>query len=572
MFFVPIQVYSRDRCHFSLVFQKLYEGTPGFEPGTSRTATECSTTELYHRSPLHTDSIISLQTRSGCLSTVTMFFVPSQVYSRDQCHFFLVCQKLYKGTTGFEPGTSLTAAECSTTELYPRCIQIQYHHCKHVQVVLALLQCFFCSESSVLSRSMSFFSSLSKIIRGDTRIRTRDLSDCSRMVYHWAISPLHTDSIPSLQTREGCLSTVTMFFVPSQVYSRDRCHFSLVFQKLYKGTPGFKQGTSWTAAECSTTELYPRCIQTQNITANTLRLFEHCYNVFCSESSVLSRSMSFFSSLLKIIQGSARVRTRDLSDCSRMLYHWAISPLHAYLRTSPQTRAGCLSTVTMFFVPIQVYSRDRCHFSLVFQKLYEGTPGFEPGTSRTATECSTTELYHRSPLHTDSIISLQTRSGCLSTVTMFFVPSQVYSRDQCHFFLVCQKLYNGTTGFEPGTSLTAAECSTTELYPRCIQIQYHHCKHVQVVLALLQCFFVPSQVFSRDRCHFSLVFQKLFEGTPGFEPGTSRTAAEWSTTELYPRCIQIQYHHCKHAQVVWALLQCFLFRVKCTLGIDVIFL
>ena len=234
-------------------------------------------------------------------------------------------------------------------------------------------------------------------------------------------------------------------------------------------------------------ELYSRCIQIQYHHCKHVQVVWALLQCFLFRVDVLSRSLSFFSSLSKIIHSDTRVRTRDLSDCRWMLYHCAVSPLHAFSRTSPQTRAGCLSTVTMFFVPIQVYSRDRCHFSLVFQKLYEGTPGFEPGTSRTA-ECSTTELYHRSPLHTDSIMSLQTRSGCLSTVTMFFVPSQVYSRNQCHFFLVCQKLYKGTTGFEPGTSLTAAECSTTELYPRCIQIQYHHCKHVQVVLALLQCF------------------------------------------------------------------------------------
>ena len=171
---------------------------------------------------------------------------------------------------------------------------------------------------------MSFFSSLPKIIQGDSRVRTRDLSDCSQMLYHWAISPLHTYSITSLQTRAGCLST---------------------------------------------------------------------YNVFCSESSVLSRLMSFFSSLSKIKQGDTRVRTRNLSDCSRMLYHWAESPLHTHSITSLQTRAGCLSTVTMFFVSSQVYSRDRCYFSLVFQKLNKGTPEFEPGTSRTAAECSTTELY-----------------------------------------------------------------------------------------------------------------------------------------------------------------------------------
>ena len=195
---------------------------------------------------------------------------------------------------------------------------------------------------------MSFFSSRLKIIQGSARVRTRDLSDCSRMLYHSYI---------------------------------------------------------------------PAAYRFNNITANTCRLFEHCYNAYCSESSVLLRSMSFFSSLLKIIQGDTRVRTRDLSDCSQMLYHWALSPLHTYSITSLQTRAGCLKTVTMFFVPSQVYSCDHCQFFLVFQKLYKGTPGFEPGTSR-----------------------------------------------------------------------TAAECSTTELYPRCLQIQYHHCKHVQVVWALLPCF------------------------------------------------------------------------------------
>ena len=151
---------------------------------------------LYHWaiSPLRTDSIKSLQTRACCLSTVTIFFVPSQVFSRDRCHFSLVLQKLYKGTPGFEPGTSLTAAECSTTELYPRCIQIQKHHCKHAQVVRALLQCFLFRVKCTLAINV-FFCSLSKIIQGDTRVGTRDLSDCSRMLYRWAISPLHTDSI-----------------------------------------------------------------------------------------------------------------------------------------------------------------------------------------------------------------------------------------------------------------------------------------------------------------------------------------------------------------------------------------
>ena len=181
------------------------------------------------------------------------------MYSRYRCHFSLVFQKLYKGTLWFKPGTSWTAAECSTTELYPRCKQIKKHHCKHVQVVWALLQCFF---------------------------------------------------------------------GPSQVYSRDQCHFSLVFRKLYKGHPGWVQGPLGLQQLIALPLSYiPAAYRFNNITAITLRLFEHWYQVFCSESSVLSRSMSFFSCLSEIIQGDTLVQTRDLSDCSGMLYHWAISPL-----------------------------------------------------------------------------------------------------------------------------------------------------------------------------------------------------------------------------------------------------
>ena len=143
-----------------------------------------------------------------------------------------------------------------------------------MQVLWALLQ-YFLFRSIVLSLSMSFFSSLSKLIQGDTRVRTRDLSDCSRKLFHWAISPLHTDSITSLQKPVVCLSTDTRFFVPSQVFSRDRCHFFLVFQKLYKGPLGLQPN----ALPLS---YIPAAYRFNTITANTCRLFEHCYNVFCS--------------------------------------------------------------------------------------------------------------------------------------------------------------------------------------------------------------------------------------------------------------------------------------------------
>ena len=149
-FFVPSQVYFRDRFYFSLVFPKIIQGDTWVR---TRDLSDCGRM-LYHWaiSPLHTDSIISLQTHSGCLSTVTMFFVPSKMYSRDWCHSSLVFQEIYKGT----PGTSRTAAECSTAELYCRCIQIQYHHCKYVQVVWALLQSLLFRVKGTLAMDVNF--------------------------------------------------------------------------------------------------------------------------------------------------------------------------------------------------------------------------------------------------------------------------------------------------------------------------------------------------------------------------------------------------------------------------------
>ena len=272
---------------------------------------------------------------------------------------------------------------------------------------------FFVS-SKVYSRERCHFSLVSKIIQGDTRVRTRDFSDYSRMLYHWVMSPLHTDSIISLQTHSGCLSTVTMFFVPSKMYSRVRCHFSLVFQKFYKGTPG----TSRTRLQPIALPLssISAAYRFNNITANTSRLFEHCYNVFRSESSVLSRSMSFFSSLSKIIQGDTLCSNQGSLGLQPNALPRAISPLHTDSKISLQTRSGRLSTVTKFFVPSKVYSCDRCHFSLV-SKIIQGDTRVR---TRDLADCSRM-LYHWviSPLHTDSIISLQTHSGSLSTVTMF---------------------------------------------------------------------------------------------------------------------------------------------------------
>ena len=335
------------------------------------------------------------------------------------------------------------------------------------------------------------------------------------------------------------------------------------------GHSGSNQGPFGLQPNALPLSCIPAANRFKNITANTCRLFEHCYNVFWSESSVLSRSMSFFSSLWKIIQGETRVRSGDLSDCSWLLYHWAISPLHTDSIISLQTRSGCLSTGTRFFVPSQVYSRDRCHFSLSLSKIIQGDTRVR---TRDLSDCSQM-LYHWaiSPLHTDSITSLQTPTVCLSTVTIFFSESSVLSL-LISFFSSLSNIIQGDTRVR---TRDLSDCSRKLYHWAISPLQTDSKTSLQTragCLSTVTMFFGPSQVYSRDQCHFCLVFQKLYKGTPGFGPGTSRTAAECSTTELYPRCIQIQQHHCKHVQVVWALLQCFLFRVKCTLAIDVILL
>ena len=114
----------------------------------------------------------------------------------------------------------------------------------------------------------------------------------------------------------------------------------------------------------------PSAYRFNNVTANTLRLFEHCYNVFCSESNVFVRPMSFFSSLSKITLEDTRVWLRDLGLQPNALPQSYISSAYRFSITLLQTLSGCLSTIKRFFVPSQVFSRDRSHFSLVFQKLH----------------------------------------------------------------------------------------------------------------------------------------------------------------------------------------------------------
>ena len=305
---------------------------------------------LYHwaMSPLHTDSITSLQTRACCLSTVTMFFVPSQVYSRDRCHFSLVFQNLYKGTPGFKPGTSQTAAECSTTELYPRCKQIPKHHCKHVQVVWALLQNILFRVKCTLAIDVIFLQSFKNYTRGHPGSVQGPLGlQLIALPLSYVSAAYRFNSITA-NTLRLFEHWYQVFCSESSVLSRSMSFFSSLSKIIQRGHPFSNQGPLGLQPNALPLSYILAANRFQNITANTCRSFEHCYKVVCSESSVLSRSMSFFSSLSIIIQGGSRVRSRVLSDCVRMLYHWAISPLRTDSKLSLQTCAAGSNSETIF--------------------------------------------------------------------------------------------------------------------------------------------------------------------------------------------------------------------------------
>jgi hypothetical protein len=102
--------------------------------------------------------------------------------------------------------------------------------------------------------------------------------------------------------------------------------------------------------------------------------------------------------------GDTRIWTMGLSDCSRLLYYWAISPSAPPENCTRITRMGFLHDTTTPAALISETIRFICHKLYArldkiinLWKTVQGTHGFEPWAYRTAADCSTTELYP--PLH-----------------------------------------------------------------------------------------------------------------------------------------------------------------------------
>ena len=95
--------------------------------------------------------------------------------------------------------------------------------------------------------------------------------------------------------------------------------------------------------------------------------------------------------------------------------------------------------------------------------------------------------------------------------------------------------------FEAGTSHAEDKKRTTQLCCRWLSNSRTHSPCIQTTLldgnqlpfSVTNLIFLSSSTIAQVNV-LEVFFEIKIKGTPGFEPGTSRTAAECSTTELYP--------------------------------------
>ena len=126
----------------------------GLEPGTSGSAVQCSTTELYN----------------FWYSTYNQLALLFDRYIK--LNRYYIKKKKLKAATGLEPGTSGSAVQCSTTELY------NFWYSTYNQLALLF------DRYIKLNR---YYKKKIKKIESSNWTWTRDLWVGSPMLYHWAI-------------------------------------------------------------------------------------------------------------------------------------------------------------------------------------------------------------------------------------------------------------------------------------------------------------------------------------------------------------------------------------------------
>ncbi len=160
-------------------------------------------------------------------------------------------------------------------------------------------------------RNLSFL--LSTIGKGGTRIWTRDLLICSQMLYYWAIPPIHP-------VKKLNKINYILHWKKHQLPFKVRILIIPKFQPIQKGHQDLNQGPLDLQSNALPLSHTP-CSQKLRTKARKLHTW-----FWKHQTKTEVRNLSFL--LSTIGKGGTRIWTRDLLICSRMLYYWAIPPIH----------------------------------------------------------------------------------------------------------------------------------------------------------------------------------------------------------------------------------------------------
>ena len=460
--------------------EKVFQGAPRIELGTSRSAVECSTTELYSLSAMYilvklNKSFISQQKyKSGeypywshfCFVSINCKNSTASLNQTNQHEFRQkkrrTHEKVFQGAPRIELGTSRSAVECSTTELYP--LSAMY--------ILVKLNKSFISQQKYKSGEYPYWSHFC-FVSINCKNSTASLNQTNQHEFR---------------------------------QKKRRTH-----EKVFQGAPRIELGTSRSAVECSTTELYP---------LSAMYILVKLNKSFISQQKYKSGEYPYWSHFC-FVSINCKNSTASLNQTNQ----------HEFRQKKRRTH----------------------------EKVFQGAPRIELGTSRSAVKCSTTELYPLSAMYilvklNKSFISQQKyKSGeypywshfCFVSINCKNSTASLNQTNQHEFRKkkrrTHEKLFQGAPRIELGTSRSAVECSTTELYP--LSAMY--------ILVKLNKSFISQQKYKSGEypcwSHFCLVsincknstaslnqtnqhefrqkkrrtHEKVFQGAPRIELGTS---------------------------------------------------
>ena len=123
-----------------------------------------------------------------------------------------------------------------------------------LQTCAALEQYLLCGVKCSFATVLLIFINLSKMTQGDTRVGTRDLSNCCRMLCDCATFP-HVKTFKTPQTRAVDSVLKEWFVFPNGMFVRFWSHLCHLIQIYHKGISEFEPGIPRTASQWSTTEL-----------------------------------------------------------------------------------------------------------------------------------------------------------------------------------------------------------------------------------------------------------------------------------------------------------------------------